>query len=116
MRKLGINKIHFFSVGPGVGYAYTLVIDKNFFISGSAIIGLDINFSSEEKGGAKYSKTTFIPSGIYKAAAGYNSSKWSISASVIGNALYSGSAFTSKQYFLPSGNIRFTVAKKLSLR
>ncbi len=26
----GLNKINFISVGPGIGYAYTLVIHKNF--------------------------------------------------------------------------------------
>ena len=112
----GIDKINFFSLGPGIGYAYTLVIDKNFFITGSAIVGLDVNFSSEQQSGTKHSKVSFIPSEIFKGAAGYNSSTWSVSANIIGNALYSGSAVSSKEYFLPTGNIRFTIAKKLGLK
>ncbi|MEJ7676010.1 MAG: hypothetical protein WKF59_25755 [Chitinophagaceae bacterium] len=53
---------------------------------------------------------------MYKGAVGYNSSEWSISANIIGNALYSGSAYSSKEYFLPTGNIRFTVARKIGLK
>lgn len=112
----GITKINFFSVGPGVGYAYTLVLSNHFFIGGSVIASLDVNFSSEEKSDGKHSKVNFIPDGTYKGAVGYNSNTWSVSANVLGNSLYSGSAFTSKQYFLPTGNIRFTVAKKLGIK
>ncbi len=111
----GIDKVNFFSIGPGLGYAYTLVIAKNFFITGSAIGSIDLNFSTEE-GGNKKNKTSIIPGGIYKAAIGYNSSTWSVSANITGNALYVGSESSSKEYFLPTGNLRFIVAKKLAPR
>jgi hypothetical protein len=109
----GINKINFISAGPGIGYAYTLVVDKNFFITGSAIGSLDFNFSTEEKEGSSHTKSSILPGAIYRGAIGYNSSTWSISAHIIGNALYVGSASSSKDYFLPTGNIRFIVARKI---
>ncbi|MEP6927239.1 MAG: DUF4421 domain-containing protein [Ginsengibacter sp.] len=112
----GINKINFFSIGPGIGYAYTLVIHKNFFITGSAIGSLDLNFSSEENAGTKKKKTSVLPGGVYKGALGYNSSTWSVSANITGNALYTGSASSSKEYFLPTGNVRFILAKKIGLK
>lgn len=109
----GIPYSHFISVGIGGGYAYTLVIHKNYFISASAIATADVNFSREEKNNAQYTKTSLLPGGELKAALGYNSERWSISASILGNALYSGSSFTSKKYFLPTGNTRLTLAKKI---
>lgn len=112
-KQAGIDKINFISIGPGIGYAYTLVIEKNFFITGSAIAVVHVNFSTEEKNAVKDKKTSFKPGGIYKAAIGYNSSSWSISANVLGNALYVGSAASSKEYFLPTGTARFTIAKKI---
>ncbi len=112
----GIDKINFFSIGPGIGYAYTLVISKHFFITGSAIGSIDVNFSSEKRNGDKKTKTSLIPGGIYKGALGYNSSTWSVSANITGNALYTGSESSSKEYFLPTGNFRFIVAKKLAPR
>ncbi len=111
-----IKEITFLSIGPGLGYAYTLVLDKHFFITGSAIASIDLNFSAEEISGDKKKKTSLIPGGVYKGAIGYNSDTWSISANITGNALYAGSAYSSKEYFLPTGNIRFIVAKKLAPR
>lgn len=111
-----INEITFLSIGPGLGYAYTLVIDKNFFITGSAIGSLDLNFSAEEISGDKKKKTSIIPGGVYKGAFGYNSDTWSLSANITGNILYAGSESSSKEYFLPTGNFRFIVAKKLAPR
>ncbi len=109
----GINKVSFFSVGPGIGYAYTLILYKNYFITGSLIGILDLNFSSEEKAGATQKKVSVLPGGIFKGAVGYNSGTWSISANVIGNALYAGSAVSSKEYFLPTGNMQLIFATKL---
>jgi hypothetical protein len=115
----GVKRISFFSVGPGVGYAYTLVVHKNFFVTGSAIGSLNLNFSSEEKEGgkqAKQTKTSVQPGGMYRGAIGYNSSAWSVSANIIGNALYAGSASSSKEYYLPTGNVRFIIAKKIGVK
>ena len=109
-----IAKINFFTIGIGGGYAYTIVISKNFFITGSAVATMDVNFSSEEKQTQKYSKTSIVPGAEFKGAVGYNSDQWSVSLNVLGNALYSGSAFTSKKYFLPTGNTRLTIAKRLA--
>lgn len=109
----GINKINFFKIGPGIGYAYTLVIDKNFFVTGSVVGSVDLDFSTEERTGDKLKKVSVLPGGVYKGAIGYNSSSWSISVSIFGNALYAGSKSSSKDYFLPTGNLRLMVAKKM---
>jgi hypothetical protein len=112
----GVNKINFFSIGPGIGYAYTLVLNANFFITGSVVGGVDINFSTEERPGDKHNKVKVLPSGVYKGAIGYNGSKWSISGNIIGNALYAGSASSSKEYFLPTGSLRLIITKKIDLK
>ena len=112
----GIDKINFFSIGPGIGYAYTLVISKHFFITGSAIGSLSVNISSEQNSGNKKSKVKIIPGGIYKAAIGYNSSTWSVSATLLGNALYAASAASSKEYFLPTGSVNFIIASKIGIK
>ena len=111
-----VNQINFFSIGPGIGYAYTLVISKYFFITGSAIGSIDVNFSTEKKAGNKDKKVSVLPGGVYKGAIGYNSDTWSISANIIGNALYAGSASSSKEYFLPTGNLRLIIARKIDLK
>ena len=42
-----INKFHFFSFGPGVGYGYTLVVHEHFFVLASATINLAFRYSEE---------------------------------------------------------------------
>lgn len=112
----GINKIKFLSIGPGIGYAYTLVINRHYFITGSVIVSVDLNFSTEDNQGNQNSKTNIERGGIFKGAIGYNSSNWSASASISGNALYAGSAASSRRYFLPTGEMRLMVTKKFKLK
>ena len=112
----GVNQINFFSIGPGVGYAYTLVINKNFFITGSVTGGAHVNFSTEERTSDQHKKVSVLPSGIYKGAIGYNGNEWGISANIIGNALYVGSASSSKEYFIPTGGLRFIVTRRIGVK
>lgn len=108
----GIDKVNFINIGPGLGYAYTLVIAKNFFITGSAIGCVNLNLSTEHISSAKESQSTITPSVIYKGSVGYNSESWSVCAHILGNALYVGSKASDKEYFLPTGILRFVVARK----
>jgi hypothetical protein len=109
----GIKKVNFFSVGPGVGYAHTLVIDQHFFITGSMIFNMDINFTKEE-GVKKETKTSLNPAEVFKAAIGYNSNTWNVSANWTGNGVWVQGASIEKDYFLPSGNIRLVVAHRFN--
>ena len=109
----GIKKINVISLGPGVGYVYTLVIEKHFFITASLIGNVDINFATEE-GTAKNKKVSVEPGAIYKGAFGYNSDTWSLAANVSGNALLAKGITTTKGYFLPVSNYRLTLAKKIT--
>lgn len=108
-----ITRVNFITFGPGIGYAYTLVMDKNFFLTGSLTAHLDANFSTEQKTGSEKNTVAIVPDFVYKGAIGYNSSSWSVSASVAGNALYVASAASSREYFLPTGALRFSIAKKI---
>jgi hypothetical protein len=112
----GIDKIQFLGIGPGIGYAYTFVMGKYFFITASAIASLNVNISAESSGIIKNTVTKILPAGNYKGAIGYNSDSWCISASLMGNALYAGSAISDKEYFLPTGNVSFMVAKKFGTK
>ena len=108
----GIKKINFISVGPGLGYVYTLVIEKHFFITTSLIANLDFNFCTENAT-SQNKKFSLKPAAIYKGAIGYNSNTWSVSAALTGNALLVRGASSSKDYFLPVGNYRLTLATRL---
>ncbi len=111
----GIKEIKYFTIGPGAGYAYTLVIVKHFYITASIIGNVDLNFSTEE-GTTQDKKFGLKPAAVYKGAVGYNSDTWSISGTITGNAMMVKGASSSKDYCVPTGNYRFTLAKKIMIK
>jgi hypothetical protein len=112
----GIKEMRYISVGPGIGYAYTAVMDRHFFIMGSLIANLKVNIATEEHLSGDFKKTAIAPSGIYKAAIGYNSDTWSLVASASGNILMDKGPKTNQNYFYKSGQIRVALAKKFDLK
>lgn len=111
----GITKINFFTVGPGLGYAYTLVMARHFFLTGSLVANLDVNFTSED-GASKNSKVSLNPAEVYKAAAGYNSDNWNLSVNLTGNGLWFKGASTPHTYFWPTGKYQIVLAKKFTVK
>lgn len=112
----GIDKMQFFTIGAGGGYAYTLVVKEHFFATASLIANLDINFSTEESNTARSKHTAVTPSFIYKAAIGYNHDSWIISANWAANALWVKGASSDKAYTVPTGNYRLILAKRISMK
>lgn len=112
----GINDFHFISLGPGIGYAYTLVAAQHLFLMGSLIANANVNFATDENNNVKNNKTSFEPAAVYKAAAGYNGNVWDVSINWAGNALLIKEANVSKANFLTTGNFRVILAKKIMLK
>jgi Domain of unknown function (DUF4421) len=112
----GIDNLNFMAVGAGGGYAYTLVMDKHFFITASAIANLDLTFTSEEGTAGKKRNTSVGPSVVAKAAFGYNSPTWSVSVNGLGSALWTKGDASPKKYYLPSGSIRLAISRKFDVK
>jgi hypothetical protein len=108
----GINKINILSFGPGAGYAYTLVMAQHFFITGSMVINLDVNFVREEDELRTEKNVSLNPSEVFKVAAGYNGRKWNISANWTGSASSVQGSLSPDNYVFPAGNVRVVVAHK----
>lgn len=112
----GINNIHSIGAGVGGGYAYTLVIAKHFYVTGSAIANIDVNFSSVENTDDKQTRTNLKPCLIYKAAIGYNSNSWNISANWAASDLWVKGTYFSDNFKVPIGNYRLIFSKKIELK
>lgn len=107
----GINKINYFSIGPGVGYAYTLVIANHIYLTGSATGNLNFNVTTEHSS-EKNSHLSVQPVTRWRAAAGYNGRVWNVSANWVADYLpFRGDAEESK-YALQTGNYRFIIARR----
>jgi len=112
----GIDNVSSFSIGIGGGYAYTLVVAKYFYLTGSLIANLNADFSAVENMNDKKNKTVVKPSTIYKAAIGYNSNSWNISANWAANDLWTGENYFSNDLSVSAGNYRLIFSKKIALR
>ncbi len=112
----GINKVNFFSIGVGGGYAYTVVIAKHFYITGSGIVNLNADFSTVQDMNDKANKTTLKPTAIYKAAVGYNSDSWDISATWAASDIWVKGDYFSNDFSIPTGNYRLIFSKKIALK
>lgn len=112
----GITEMRYITIAPGFGYAYTLVIDKHFFIMGSLVGNLDVNFTTEEIGNVQNKKTSVSPSGVYKAAIGYNSSTWGVNFNITGRESLVKASSSTKDYFFPTGAYRVALSKKIQLK
>jgi Domain of unknown function (DUF4421) len=114
---LAINKFHFFSFGPGVGYAYTFVYKEHFFILGSASVNLAFRYSTEISTplDQQDSHLSFRPNYILHAGAGYNGDKWSLSALWVDTELFMKGAGTNYSYTIGVGNYRLIYARRFNL-
>ena len=111
----GITEMRYISIGPGIGYAYTLVMNEHFYIMGSVIANAKYNIVTEEAPAGDKKKSSFSPSTIVKAGLGYNSNNWSVGAYIMGNALWVEGKSSTKDYYLPAGTFRVQVAKKFDM-
>jgi len=113
---VSINNINFIGVGIGGGYAYTLVVAKHFYVTASAIVNINANFSTVENGDDKQNRTKINPCLIYKAAIGYNSNSWDISATWAASDLWVTGTYFSDNFKVPMGNYRLIFSKKILLK
>ncbi|HSU26862.1 MAG TPA: DUF4421 domain-containing protein, partial [Chitinophagaceae bacterium] len=111
-----IDELTAFTVGIGAGAAYTLVIDKHFFIMGSAVGNLDFTSLTEETDNAKTKKSSISPVVIFKSAIGYGNENWNLSANMLGSAFWFRGASSAKSYFMPVSQMRLVLAKRFNLK
>ncbi len=107
----GINKINYFSIGPGVGYAYTLVVAKHIYFTGSVTGNLNFNITTEHSSD-KNSHFSIQPVTRWHAAAGYNGRVWNVSANWIADNLPFRGDDSESKYALQTGNYRFIIARR----
>jgi len=108
----GIYKANFIEFGPGAGYAYTLVLGRNFFITASGTVNADLSLAKERSAAAVEKKTGISPNFTLRGAVGYNSANWIVIASWVENNLRA-TASDEREYMIRTGNYRFTIAKRI---
>jgi hypothetical protein len=113
-QKQNIDKLHFFEIGPGLGYGYTLVIQQHFFVLASATVNLAFRFSGEQSGlsGKTKEKIDFTPNNIIHLGMGYNTDTWCVSALWVRTRLNVKGESSGYRYGIATGNYRIIFAKR----
>ena len=110
----GIDKINYLSIGPGVGYAYTLVGFQHLYLTGSITGNLNFTYATEYNSDSKSNKFSINPVARFRLAAGYNSRTWNVSANWIADHLPFRGTNNESKYELHTGNYRFILAKRFA--
>ncbi|MBS1600145.1 MAG: DUF4421 domain-containing protein [Bacteroidetes bacterium] len=113
--QLGISKIHFLEIGPGIGYAYTLIIAQHFFLLGSATLNVDFNYTLEKTINRDAEKIHISPNFIFRAGAGYNTDKWDLSVLWVSTYLHMRGDASDYRYRISSGNYRLIYARRFHI-
>jgi hypothetical protein len=111
----GIHKINFIELGPGAGYAYTLIIKRRFFLTGSFSASLDFGWVREVSNISEEDHFNLVPNFIYRVAGGYNSRLWNVSLSWVSNRISARGASSADKYLMQTGNVRLTLARQFRL-
>lgn len=111
----GIHQMQFFEMGPGAGYTYTLVLAQHFFITGSLNANLNVSWVKETNISDSEDRFSFTPNFFYRAAMGYNSRSWNVSATWVGNRMSLRGPSSVDGYIGRAGNVRATLARQFPI-
>lgn len=100
-----------FQFGISGGYAYTWVLNNNWYVSGS--ISMGVHFGNEVFNQIGKKNIEVYPTVFPRISVGYNRDSWSLGLSYINNFVYT-SFFTNANTGLLSGGIKITYTKRLT--
>ena len=111
-KQQGIHKIQFFEIGPGAGYAYTLVLLHHFFITGALNANLNVGWVGETNKAGSEDRFSFTPNFLYRMAAGYNSRSWNVNVSWVSNRISVRGPSSADGYIGRAGHVKATLARQ----
>ena len=82
----GDKELNNFQLGVNTGYAYTWVVNRRFFISGSVSVG--VNFGAKSFDRLTKDKLQVYPTFFPRFAMSYNHNSWSVGLSAVVNRIY----------------------------
>jgi hypothetical protein len=113
------DRSYIFSIGPQIGYAYTLVLKKHYFLTGSINGSLNAGFTrlrvidEDEKlksGMILAFRTEFLISG------GYNSHRWYFGLSYVNLALTNDAPLSNCSISYDTGMFRMNVVRRIATK
>lgn len=109
-----IRKLHLALIGVGIGYAYTLVYKKHWFLLGSANVNFNANFSREIGDGIHKEKVGVSHNFIFRAGMGYNTPKWALSFLWFTGGINAEGGYSHYTYSMQTGGYRLIFVRRFA--
>lgn len=96
----------FWQIGPTLGYTYTVVLKKHFFVTGSFAESLNYGRRIMIAGDDEQMKGRFVTNPSYRIMAGYNTYRWGIAVFYVNNRVNVPSCINDYELAVSSGTFR----------
>ncbi|MEO6000568.1 MAG: DUF4421 domain-containing protein [Chitinophagaceae bacterium] len=109
-----ISNVRILEIGPGVGYAYTLVLPYHFYATGS--VNVNVNFGLVKETGMNTGSANHVSANanmLYRVGAGYNDGEWNVNAFWVNTRFAAKGSLSGNSYILNAGNFRLIFSKRL---
>jgi len=110
------KKNSFFQTGPNIGYAYTLVVRDNYFLTGSASVSFDYGFSTITDNEGEKRNYGVNTNTFFRICTGYNSAKLAITIVYVNNGVKVTSFNSNHASSLNAGNLRLNYVYRFVLK
>lgn len=108
----GVTRVRYFDIGPGIGYAYTWVIEEHFFLTGGLTCSFPLSFHKDWRGGVVEHQTSISPDLLTRLGVGYNSDRFNISMSWVNSTVQTKGE--RGKYAVQTGNVRLNAAYRFA--
>ncbi len=109
-----IQKLLLYELGPGAGYAYTLVLGKHYFLLGSFNANINIRYSRETGNDLGKGRLDFSPNMVLRFGGGYNTYRWGIHLIWVTSSLDQKAPYSGYDHRIHTGNYRLIFARRLA--
>ncbi len=107
-----IRNFNYFEIGPNVGYAYTLVVHKNFFLTGSLAFSFDYVTNTSRGNTSRLKTDGFSPNNTFRVFTGYNSALYAFSFTFINSEVSLTTQRALTKINVSTGNFRLNYVKR----
>lgn len=109
-----VHGAHFFEMGPSIGYVYTFVFKKHYFVTANGGLQAALGYTREYGNGVT-DKVGITPNVSYRLAAGYNGNVWSLNAAWLNYQIAVIGVNANEAYRVKSGVYQLTLSRHFGL-
>ncbi len=111
-----IKQLYFWQLGPNLGYAYTLVIKRHFFVTGSLTVSYDYGENTSFDQNGSYHESGFTPNTFIRIFTGYNSDVWALSIVYVNDTVNLATGGSATRATVNTGNIRVNLVRRFPIK